>query len=172
MKNKLIPHIKPQDIVILMKLISIDNKNVTQVELARELFMSQSEVSESLFRSQYSRLISKNKQDIAKEKLFNFLLYGLPIAFPQQPGEITRGIPTGHSAAPLNNDFENKEIYVWPYSKGNVRGQSILPLYPSVVEAALLDSKLYELLSLIDAIRVGYARERSLAKKYLQELLC
>jgi hypothetical protein len=44
-----------------------------------------------------------------------------------------------------------------------VRGHSIIPLYPSVPEAALKDEKLHELLALTDALRVGRAREKEIA---------
>ncbi len=58
-----------------------------------------------------------------------------------------------------------------PYSKGTVRGHSILPLYPSVPEAALKDKQLYELLALTDALRVGRAREKELAIMELMKRL-
>lgn len=57
---------------------------------------------------------------------------------------------------------------MWPYGKGKVRGHSIVPLYLSVPEAALKDVKLYELLALVDALRVGRAREREIAIKELK----
>jgi len=50
---------------------------------------------------------------------------------------------------------------------GEQRGQAIEPLHPGVVKAAKVDSELYELLSLIDAIRIGRTREQQIA---LQEL--
>jgi hypothetical protein len=52
---------------------------------------------------------------------------------------------------------------VWPYGHGKLRGHSIVPLYPSVPEAATKDPKLHELLALVDALRVGKAREREIA---------
>jgi hypothetical protein len=52
---------------------------------------------------------------------------------------------------------------VWPHPEGDVRGESLEPLYPSAVDAARRDSKLYECLALVDALRVGRAREKSLA---------
>jgi len=52
---------------------------------------------------------------------------------------------------------------VWPDPDGEVRGQSFSPLYKSVPKAAQEDDRLYELLSLIDAIRGGRARERQMA---------
>ncbi|HEY3373180.1 MAG TPA: hypothetical protein VGK10_20175 [Prolixibacteraceae bacterium] len=61
---------------------------------------------------------------------------------------VVRGIPTAHSAAPLNEVIQSTEPYVWPSGKGTVRGQSIVPLYPTVVDAVQNDPKLYELLAL------------------------
>ena len=48
---------------------------------------------------------------------------------------------------------------VWPHPEGEVRGESLEPLYPSAVEAAPKISKLYECLALVDALRIGRARE-------------
>lgn len=63
----------------------------------------------------------------------------------------------------MNEEIQSNEIYVWPYGKGTVRGHSIIPLYPSVPEAALKDSKIHQLLALTDALRVGRAREKEIA---------
>jgi len=52
---------------------------------------------------------------------------------------------------------------VWPHPEGEVRGESIEPLYPSAVDAARRDSRLYECLALVDALRIGRAREKKLA---------
>jgi hypothetical protein len=61
------------------------------------------------------------------------------------------------------------EVYVWPDPQGVVRGQAIAPLYRSVPQAASNDPKLYALLSLIDAIRVGRVREQRLAASELEK---
>ena len=42
------------------------------------------------------------------------------------------------------------------------------PLHRCVPGAAMRDAKLYDLLALIDAVRVGQARERELARKGLE----
>jgi hypothetical protein len=68
----------------------------------------------------------------------------------------------------LNKIIQSTEHYVWPAGKGTLRGQSIVPLYPSVVEAVQKDKELHELLALVDAIRVGKAREKELAINELQ----
>jgi hypothetical protein len=155
--------LKPQDILLLLKIISQGNPKWNQKPIAEALGMSQSEVSESVSRSKYSGLLDPTGKMVMKLALLEFIQYGLRYVFPQQPGPILRGVPTAHSASPLKEQIQSSEAYVWPYGKGKVRGQSIVPLYPSVPEAALKDEKLHELLALVDALRVGRAREKELA---------
>lgn len=140
--------------------------------MAEALGLSQSEISEAVARCKFAGLLEHNGKIVMKMALLELLQYGLPYVFPQKPGPVVRGVPTAHSASPLKEQIQSTEPYVWPYSKGTVRGHSILPLYPSVPEAALKDAKLHELLALADALRVGRAREKELAilalKKYLE----
>lgn len=158
---------KPQDVVLLLKIISMENDNWNQQQTASELFMSQSEVSESVARSKYAGLLDPKGKKVMRLALLDFLEKGVCYAFPQRPGPIVRGVPTAHSASPLNKIIQSTEQYVWPYGKGTVRGQSIMPLYLSVPEAAIKDAKLHELLALVDALRVGRAREKEIAIKEL-----
>jgi DNA-binding transcriptional MocR family regulator len=153
----------PHDIVILLKIASHGDEQWFQKPLAEDLGISQSEISKSLNRSKYAGLIDPKGKKVMKLALLEFLQFGLRYVFPQKPGAVVRGIPTSHSAAPLKNQIQSAEYYVWPYAKGTLRGHSIIPLYPSVPEAALKDTKLYELLALVDALRVGRAREKELA---------
>ena len=155
--------LKPQDILLLLKIVSIEEENWNQKPMALALGMSQSEVSESVARSKYAGLLSTNGKEVMRLSLLEFLQYGLRYVFPQKPGPMVRGVPTSHSAAPLNKIIQSTEHYVWPYGKGTVRGHSIVPLYNSVPEAALKDDKLHELLALVDALRVGRAREKNIA---------
>jgi len=100
-----------------------------------------------------------------------FLLYGIKYVFPQKPGPVVRGIPTSHSASPLKEKIQSSEDYVWPYAQGNIRGHSIIPLFVSAPGAALKDSDLHELLALVDALRVGRAREKEMAVTELKKRL-
>ena len=154
---------KSQDILLLLKIVCLNNESWNQKPVAESLGLSQSEVSESVARCKYAGLIDPKGKKVMKLALLEFLQFGLRYVFPQKPGAVVRGIPTSHSAAPLKDKIESTEHYVWPYAKGTVRGHSIIPLYPSVPEAALKDAKLYELLVLVDALRVGRAREKELA---------
>jgi len=162
---------KPQDVLLLLKIISLDDKSWNQKPIAEALSMSQSEVSESVARSKYAGLLDPSGKQVMKLSLMDFLQYGIRYAFPQKPGPVVRGIPTSHSASPLNKEIQSTENYVWPYAKGTMRGHSIIPLYISVPKAALKDNDLYELLAMVDALRVGRAREKEIAITELKKRL-
>ena len=162
-------NLKPQDVVILLKIIALGEKNWFHHTLAQEIGMSQSEVSQSLNRSRYAGLIDEGRKKVNKLAFTEFLLHGVAYTFPQQPGALVRGVLTAHTAEPLNKIINANEKYVWPYAKGVDRGQAIEPLFSPVVEASLKDKELYELLTMVDAIRVGRIREKEIAKKELEK---
>ena len=163
---------RPQDIVVLLKIVTLKHKNWKNIDLANSLKISASEISEVLNRCRISGLIDKKKRKVNINSFKEFLIYGLKYVFPVELGAIVRGVPTAHSAYPINKHIvQNKDVYVWNYAKGNVRGQSIEPLYitlPSIVNS---DNLLYELLVIIDTIRIGKAREIKIAIKELEKNL-
>lgn len=172
MTKTMLVQLKPQDIVVICKLIiSEDVNDLNQIKLSQSLYLSQSEISSSLTRSTYSGLLSSDKRSVNRNKFFDFIEYGLQVVFPVQPGEMTRGTLTAHSAPPLAHDIVGTQLYVWPYAKGQDKGLSIAPLYHTIPQAILLDAQLYEILSLLDAIRVGRSREKQLALRYLKQYL-
>jgi len=161
--------LRPQDVVVLLKVVILDNASWRMVDLASELCLSQSEISESLHRTWYANLLSESKREVFRDALLEFLIHGVRYAFPQRPGAMTRGIPTAHSAPPLSLLIRSSStVYVWPDADGTARGEAIEPLYPGVPKAARIDPLLYELLSLVDALRVGRAREANLAATELK----
>jgi biotin operon repressor len=165
------PSMSPLDIVVLVKLAIADSP-LSQISLAKALSLSQSEISKSIARSRYAGLIFGKDNQVMRQGLLDFIQYGIRYAFPQQPGPVVRGIPTAHSAAPLAAHIHSDEPYVWPSAFGQVRGHSIAPLYPKVVEAVSKDPMLHEVLALIDALRVGRARERNIAVEELKKRIC
>ena len=52
---------------------------------------------------------------------------------------------------------------------GEIRGLSIEPLHPSAPRAASRDPRFYELLALVDVLRLGGPREKALAEKELHQ---
>jgi hypothetical protein len=77
---------KPQDIVILLKIVAIGNDNWQQKPLAEALGMSQ-----SVARSQFAVLLFGNGKQVMKSALLVFLQFGLAYVFPQKPGAVVRG---------------------------------------------------------------------------------
>ena len=80
-------------------------------------------------------------------------------------------MPTSHSAEVLQQSLviEKGDNYVWPSRGASIEGVQISPLYPAVPRAAKRSRELYELLALIDAIRIGKVRERELAAKEISK---
>lgn len=159
---------KPQDIVVLLKIIASRNTKMSCRALAKSLGMSASSVSDSLQRCKKAQLIDRNKKHVNTMALKEFLVHGLQYVFPAETGRIVRGVPTYISATPIKELItDNGESYVWHYAKGTSRGQQIKPLYSSVPEAALQDDELYQLLVITDTIRIGRSREKEIAVEEL-----
>ena len=165
--------LRSQDILVLLWLsIHRTNEPKRQLDIALALGLSQSELALSLQRLIKSKLVTKDRQPI-KAAVIEFLISGLKYVFPADPGPITRGIPTAHSAPPMVDKFNvrGSAKYVWADPHGKERGESIPPIYKSVPQAAKSDPKLYELLTLVDAIRVGRTRESNFAAEELKKRL-
>lgn len=160
---------KAQDLVILLKIILLKDKNWKVIELSSALFLSQSEVSKGLERLVFCGLLDETKKNPSKTSFYEYLIHAVKYAFPVKPGRLSKGIPTSHSAPPLNSKIVSESKYVWPHLKGTIKGESIEPLYKGAPDAAIADSDLHEMLSLIDALRVGKAREQALAKEMLKK---
>ena len=106
------------------------------------------------------------------KQLAEFALHGARYAFAADKTPSTIGVPTSHSAPAFAGVFApGSEDYVWPHPNGTKRGVGVEPLHPSVPFAAMQDAKLYEMLALFDALRVGRARERGMALERLQALI-
>ncbi len=160
---------RPHDIPVLLKITAVQEQNWRMIDLATSLNLSQSEISESLNRSATARLIDEAKRKVFRNSLVEFLVHGIKYVFPAQPKGILKGLPTAHSASPLASIIASQnEGYVWPDVEGISSGQAIDPLYPVAVKAAKEDQRLYELLALVDAMRIGKAREQNLAANELQ----
>lgn len=157
---------KPQDIVVALKL-SLGKPRPSYAELADELGMSASEVHAAVRRLGEAQLLDPQTKEIRREALGKFLVHGVPHAFPARPKEVTRGMPTAWAAPAMVRKFSASEQMppVWPDPEGKVQGAAVRPLYSSVPHAARRDPELYDLLALVDALRLGRARERTLAEK-------
>ena len=162
---------RPQDIVILLKIIANPVVNWQNKDLAGQLFISQSEISDSLNRSSVAGLIDAKKRKVHRQSLMEFIEHGLHFVFPALPGTMVNGMPTAHSHPFMQLAFKSEFSYVWPDARGEYRGLAIEPLYKEQVKAAALDETLYMMLALLDVIRVGRVREMEVALAKLKNLL-
>ena len=163
---------KPQDILVALKL-AMRGVESSYADLGKELGLSASEVHAAVRRLKDARLLDPETKRVRLEAFRNFLVHGVPYAFPASPKQLTRGMPTAWAAPALANRFSSTDQTppVWPDPAGPVQGSAIKPLYPSVPDAARRDPELYGLLALVDALRIGRARERALAEKEIGERL-
>jgi predicted nucleotidyltransferase len=165
--------LKPQDLLVLLKLLAIRGKTWSYNKLAVDLGMSPAEVHAAAKRLQAAQLGEKRDGRLIPitRNLEEFLASGLRYVFVPEWGELTRGMPTLYAASPLQEVIvaPDDPVPVWPDPQGEVRGVSFTPLYKSAPKAARADPELYELLVLVDAIRGGRARERDIAVRMLHE---
>lgn len=109
---------------------------------------------------------------VHSRNLAEFAVHGAKYAFAADRLPVAVGVPTSHSAPAFVGVFApGSDDWVWPHPNGTARGQGVEPLHPSAPFAAMQDAKLYEMLALFDALRVGRARERGMALKRLPLLI-
>jgi len=165
---------KPQDVVVAIKIAILAERKRTFSSLANELALSVSEVHASTKRCEQAGMVTASHGDglkVIKPALKEFLGHGARYAFPAVLGPITRGMLTASAGPTLSKLLmaSSEGPLVWPFAQGEARGPSLSPLYPKVPEAAARDPELYDLLTLLDAIRVGGARDRELASSELEK---
>lgn len=171
--------LKPHDLVVALKLCL--DRTATYGTAARDLHLSISEVHGAVARGVRAGLLhgAEERAPLRAHRpivaaLQEFLDHGVQYAFPAVLGSLTRGVPTAHAASPLLeriSDSSGDPPPVWPDPTGKVRGMALCPLYPGAPAAAATDERLRQLLVLIDALRVGRARERELARELIPGIL-
>lgn len=162
--------IKDQDIIILLMLCLAD-KTILQKDIADRAKISRAATSIAINRLVDINLLAADRQQVMKRNFMDFLIYGMPYVFPAKLGAVTKGIATHISAEPLKKFFSATQNFVWPYASGKIVGQSIKPIYHSVPDIIGAEVQLYEALTLIDALRIGQAREKKKAISLLKKLL-
>ncbi len=162
---------RPHDIAVLLKIAAIKEQPWLNKDLAATLYISPSEITESLGRSAIAGLIDPAKKKVFIRSLVDFLHHGLKYVFPVVPGALVKGKPTAQAAPVMNRYFASAEKYVWPDANGKERGMLVEPLYPGVIKATNVDTVLYDLLALCDVIRLGKVREIKKAEELIKKIL-
>lgn len=165
--------LKPQDIFVLLKLVVMGSRPWSYAILAVELGMSPSQIHSAIKRALAAKLAVRQREKIVPHfrNLEEFLIHGLKYVFWAEQGEMTRGMPTAYAAPPLAELLVSTAAEpppVWPDPDGEVRGIAFQPLHKLAPQAARADGNLYELLTLVDSVRSGRAREKEIATEKLR----
>jgi hypothetical protein len=165
--------LKPQDIVVCLKL-SVWSCNAWRYDtLALSLGLSASETHAAMQRLREARLLDSTQKRPLKRNFLEMLTGGVKYFYAAKiQGQIT-GMPTAYAASPLREQLLDLGAGfpspVWPCPDGEVYGLEIAPLYRTVPWAAQQDPQLYELLALVDAIRMHTPRVSHLAGELLHK---
>ena len=100
-------NLKPQDILFLLKLVSVGKESWSFNKIALDLGMSPSEIHAASRRAIAARLAIKEGNNIWPNirNLEEFLLHGIQYVFIPERGALNRGMPTAYAAVPLDAHF-------------------------------------------------------------------
>jgi hypothetical protein len=162
--------LREMDVVVLLGLLQCTGGDWTVRSLATDLGLPSASVQRSLDRLAATPVFDARRRRVslgATDELFDHALRYLA---PATAGGETRGLATSWAALPLSEHLArgNELPPVWPDPHGDVRGLELAPLHPAVVSLARANSQMYELLALVDALRMGEARTRGLAVELLR----
>jgi len=165
--------LKPQDLLVLLKVAAHPPQRWTYAALGEALAMSASEAHASVKRAVASGLAVASVHggwSPVRPNLLEFILHGVRYVWPASTGPVKRGVPTAFGAEPMASQLTVApgEAPVWAHPTGSAKGPTLTPLYRTAPQAALADPALHRLLALLDALRVGRARERGLAAKLME----
>ena len=161
--------LRPHDVCVALQLSLVGKTNFR--DLASSVGLSLGETHNATKRLGAARLVSPDSSSTNRRALLEFLVFGVPHAFPGQLGPETRGVPTAHSGPDLSGVVLHSEPVVWPSRLGEARGASLAPLCKGAPAMKERNPELYRLLTVVDALRIGRARERSIAQELLEKLL-
>lgn len=168
---------KANDIYTLLGLITRSHADETLDQQRIRTGLSISSIHRSLKSLKKAKLVIEtvNGNEPIYRNIKEFLLHGFSYVFPEEKGKLARGFVTGIDASSLKYDFALSDYpVVWAHPEGDTKGYSVKPLNTDCLELIVLhkmDEKLYELLALLDILRIGQRREIEGAKSKINEIL-
>jgi hypothetical protein len=165
--------LRPVDLLVLLGLLRPSLTSTWSVRsLAAQLGLPQAAVQRSLTRLGKTPVFDLRRRSVSRTAAEELLVHAMPYVAPAQLGELTRGVPTAWAASPLSERVADNELPpVWPEPRGTSRGLAVEPLHRAALAAARADPWLYEMLALVDGVRLGDARVRGVAAELLRERL-
>ena len=163
--------VSPTDIYVLAGVIAENDEPTTLRDLARELHVDHTLVHRALARAENAGLYRKASKAVNRPNVEELLIHAARFIAPAQLGPLTRGEPAAWAVEPLSNIVHqpgDEPPPVWPDARGSVRGQELKPLHPAAPRASKDNPKLASLLSIIDSLRAGDLRTRTVAADVLR----
>lgn len=161
--------LRPSDIVVALQLALAPSAQFKSI--SESAAISTGECHNAVRRLRLAQLIHPDERRTSTDALHELIVHGVPFAFPPILGPSVLGVPTAHTSPAFRGIVESDEMVVWPHADGTVRGESLVPLYPAAPILPALNPPLYELLAIVDALRVGSTRLRKVAAALLAERL-
>lgn len=162
--------LRPLDVAVALRLA--ERPDATFAELRDDLGISTSTAHQAVERLSAAGILRPHDRRVNRHALLEFLEHGVRYAFPAAPRAVReRGVPTAYAAPPLAEEIAADEPIVWPDPRGSVIGEAMDPLYDRAVELPERCPSVYEMLTLVDALRMGRARERKIAAGKLRDRL-
>jgi hypothetical protein len=147
---------------VAMALAMASEPAVSLKRLAELTCRSLGEVHNAERRLRAARLLRPDSRAVEREPLLRFIQWGVPHAYPATIGGMAVGIATAQLSASANGEPAESE-FVWPAADGATRGQALAPPYPRAPQLVAVNPRLRQLLSLVDLVRVGGARDQAAA---------
>jgi hypothetical protein len=159
--------LQPRDIVIMLQ-ISHAAEGWTVRSLGEPIGVAAGSMHRGLDRLARVGIYDPRSRALNAAVLDELVRHGLRFVVGGALGAESRGVPTAWGAPLLRAQLSiDAPPPVWPSAQGAVRGPALEPIVANAVE--LIDSapEVAADLALIDAIRVGAARDRRLATDLL-----
>ena len=171
--------LKPLDVVVSVKAAVLSEPRWTIAQMAEHLGMDGAQVFRAARNAATAQLLiadpsaSRRAYSPNRSTLLELLIHGIKYMVVPARGPMTRGMPTAHAAPVMAERIAQgpDPVPVWPTPDGSIRGESFEPLHRCVPVASARDDRFYAAMALVDAIRAGRARERTLATKLLREVI-
>ena len=160
------------DVVVALRLAESPGADFRT--LAEDLALSVSTTHAAVKRLMLAGLVRSTGTGVGavnRHALLEFLEHGVRYAFPAAAGAPTRGVPTAHAGPVFAEVMDAADALVWEDPQGTVEGRALVPLLPRAGQLVKRAPATYALLTAVDALRVGRARERDIARRYLREVL-
>lgn len=166
--------LQPSDVYVLAGQVARDKSDATLRELALFLELPDHSVVQRAYQRARDAGLAGENGKVNRAQLEEFLVHAARFVVPGRLGRLTTGVPAAWAVEPMATRIRSsgdEPLPVWPSALGTVRGQELTALHRSAVVAASKHPELSQILSLVDSIRAGDVRVRSVAAKELHETL-